>query len=118
MEAKDTVMDLDEYNRFTKEWYRERGIPEAWMKADCLGAEYKDTLKHQAEISFKAGQESVRKEWNDAMDLGLREAYKAGIKEVVDCEDKVGWYDTSCGKRVFCVPEDYRNGKLKEWDIK
>jgi len=43
---------------------------------------------------------------------------KVGIKEVVDCEDKVGWYDTSCGKRVFCVPEDYRNGKLKEWDIK
>ena len=78
MKAEDTVMDM----------HNPQIMPEIYYPQQ-------DLLRHQAEISFKAG-----------------------IKEVVDCEDKVGWYDTSCGKRVFCVPEDYRNGKLKEWDIK
>ncbi len=58
-----------------------------------------ETCIHQAEITFPLAKQE-------------------GIKEVVKCENLVGWYDTSVGKRVFCVPEDYRNGKLKEWGIK
>ena len=51
--------------------------------------------------------------WQEGFDNGLA----VGRREVVECEELVGWYDTSAGKRVFCVPEDYRSGKLKEWGI-
>ena len=56
---RDTVMDLDEYNRFTKGYYEKQGKSELWCKADCLDAEYKATLEHQDEISFQAGLQEV-----------------------------------------------------------
>ena len=86
----------------------------------------------QAEHSFKAGQESVRQEWNDAMDLGLKEAYKAGIKTVVEwvksnnelnrepwCEDYIlaYGYDPMEQGDVVLLKEDWHN-QLKEWEGK
>ena len=61
MEAKDTVMSLEEYNRFTLELYQKRNWRN-YCKADCLDHEFKADLEHQAEISFKAGQGSRSKE--------------------------------------------------------
>ena len=65
LEAKDTVMSLEEYNRFTLELYRTRNWRN-YCKADCLDHEFKADLEHQAEISFKGGQDSRLKkvkEW-------------------------------------------------------
>jgi len=61
LEAKDTVMSLEEYNRFTLELYRTRNWRN-YCKADCLDHEFKADLEHQAEISFKAGEDSKLKE--------------------------------------------------------
>ena len=71
MEAKDTIMDLDEYNRFTKTWYEERGEAELWLKADDLGVEYKATLEHQAEISFPLGKQEGIKEVVEDMEKAM-----------------------------------------------
>jgi len=65
---EDTVMTLEEYNQFTKDWYGKRGIPGTWMQADALGTEYKATLEHQAEITYHS------------RDSEVAEARKAGIK--------------------------------------
>ena len=111
MEAKDTVMDIHIRQELAVGWVCNpfNDTPIELIKNTIL-----DTAQIQAEISFKAGQESVREKWNDAMDLGLREAYRAGIKEVVDWikATRVGGYNL-CLK----VNWDEWQAKLKEWHI-
>ena len=90
--------------------------------AEVIGVEY--PLLIQSELPYyraiyKAGiREAQGGIWDKVMGAkksGFDEGVSEGRREVVECEELVGWYDTSCGKRVFCIPEDYRNGKLKEW---
>jgi len=80
MNWEETVMDLDEYNEFTKSWYIKQGIPELWCKADVLGKEYKDTLEHQAKITWPIAFEEGRK----SRDKEIDEAEQRGVKKVVD----------------------------------
>ena len=79
MGYKENLVNLDDYLAEMGWDLSKDGLQYAWLK---------QLRNKQAEITWsiaeKAGQESVREEWNDAMDLGLREAYKAGRKEVVD----------------------------------
>ena len=101
-EAKDTVIDM----------HNPQIMPDIYYSQQNL-------LRRQAEISFKAGQESVREEWNDAMDLGLREAYKAGMKEVVEfCNKEINpQYISFDGKRYFTFMDKVWQAQLKEWGI-
>lgn len=62
----------------------------------------------------KAGQESVREEWNDAMDLGLKEAYKAGIREVVD----YFFYDAGIVRLMGCRTMNEAKAHLPNWHAK
>jgi len=80
---EETVMNVDEYNRFTRDWYGERGIPALWMQADTLSAEYKATLEHQAKLTWEARQKEVD------------EAYQRGIKKVVEWIMKESWLENT-----------------------
>lgn len=62
---EDTVMSLDEYNRFTEGYYEKQGKSKLWCEANALGAEYKATLGHQAKISFKEGIDKGKQEGFD-----------------------------------------------------
>ena len=79
---EDTVISLVEYNRFTKGYYEKQGKAELWCEADTLGAEYKSTLQHQSEISFKAGVESEIDHSAELcakyLDAAKEEGFKAG----------------------------------------
>jgi len=103
---EDTVMTLEEYNQFTKDWYGKRGIPGTWMQADALGMEYKATLEHQAEITYHS------------RDSEVAEARKAGIKEVVK---SLSLKPIQLGHDIFLMAEIKKEtwqAQLKEWGIK
>lgn len=106
MEAKDTVMHLDD-------------IDEGRMP-DSYGS-LRKALKKQAEISFKAGkQEGIR-----LTAVALDESKKAGIREVVEwIEDNAGLDapklidKLNTGSTFIPIGTEKWQAKLKEWGIR
>ncbi|MBA7661935.1 hypothetical protein ES703_69955 [subsurface metagenome] len=96
MEAKDTVMSLEQALRY---------------------GGYRYACEAQAEISFKAGFDSRKTEIEELMDYAFKDGEwvgkKAGIKEMVEwgnvpCPHIKGWLRRDCD---IC-----REAKLKEWE--
>jgi len=103
---EDTVMTLEEYNQFTKDWYGKRGIPGTWMQADALGTEYKATLEHQAEITYHSRDNEVA------------EARKAGREDVVKWIEEQRQYECDYCGSAFEISNEKWQAQLKEWGIK
>ena len=80
MEAKDTVMTTAKYNQISKAWHIEKDISELYIEIDFLNAHQIAMLQAQAEISFKAGYEQLKNEY----DKDMKQHRLAGIREVVE----------------------------------
>lgn len=107
MEAKDTVMSLEQMKALYTRWENlpARGTPNF--------IDY--SQRHQAELSFKAGQQnSISLEMQgDAYCSGLMQ----GRKEVVEWVEEQGFY--SCLDPCECLTNNKEyQAKLEEWGIK
>ena len=83
MEAKETVMSLDEFNAWSRDWHSFNGVPELYMKADFLNRWELAKLQHQAGISFRAGQEAEREEISKMVMDMYNGAYPAFYNEAI-----------------------------------
>ncbi len=63
-----TVMTLDQYNMFEFDFHQTNNIMELYSKCEFLNHHETEKLKRQAEIAFKAGQQSVV-EWVEKNDM-------------------------------------------------
>lgn len=106
MEAKDTVMKL---RKILDLVWSGKGSP-LDMDVRLL-----KVAEAQAEISFKAGQES-RCDWHKPLPQIIAESFsegkKAGIKEVVEFVQQFLVFD-----KWYLVKPDEWKAKLKEWGV-
>jgi len=125
MEAEDTVISLDEFNAWSRDWHSLNGVPELYMKADFLNRWELAKLQHQAEISFKAGREEGVKFAHKQFDANLPEimeqSQQLGIREVVEWVEEHGI--STYGRAPLKIKWQSVNpiewqAKLKEWGIK
>jgi len=107
MEAKDTVMSDGQILQVLDELIASPVIIKSPERA---------IAKAQAEISFKAGQEDIREEMVEAVNVAQRNSIKvgkqAGIREVMEFYSSMGFaqIDSSYVKKKL-------QAKLKEWGI-
>ena len=117
MEAKDTTMKFAEMNRvYNKAWSKTMRETNPSNEAKALFDATEAICQAQAEISFKAGEDNARNDWNKALDIALPEAYKAGIREVVEwigINNRITYQQP----RGANIPRDIWQAKLKEWGI-
>lgn len=139
MEAKDTVQHKCicggyDFEPFYSPWDTEHKKPKHCYECDA----YNEGKRHQAEISFKAGRNSILEEVSERLnvidqrqgvlkkkfsniELALKEAYEAGIKEVVEFIPLQEYLNQST--LIEDVPiwiglnRKETQAKLKEWGI-
>ena len=95
MEAKDTVMKLEEV---------------APKFPDYIPCAVWDVLERQAEISFKAGQES-RCDWHKPLPEIIAESFSEGKEQVVE------WVNKNLRPYFVAFTEREWQAQLKEWGI-
>ena len=116
MEGKDTVMLKEQISDAKK---GHTAIIQA--HPDVYDHDYA-VAEAQAEISFKAGRESILAEVKSG-DISVNDlilsALKAGRKEVVEWLEKhySGLLNQYSGINQYLIPREEREARLKEWGI-
>ncbi len=124
MEAKDTVIEGTDIRM----WVVGTLMSRRYGTVEKLSTDVSEKLREQAEISFKAGTEEAFTRYKESPEykLDLMKAKSAGIKEVVESLRDL-WTDGAItfldsgpfrGKKLWAVPYELFQSKLKEWGVK